>query len=999
MNFRVSEIFPASSVNDAVLVENFTEENDALVLARGNKLLIYIVEDGYISEPKVFNIFGEIERVIPVRYSRSMQSNVLLILKDLRVAILKYDDQTTEILTTVSAGTLEHTWDASRVPIKYAIHPTCIIIQFEQFQLDVFPITSNCTIDDPFQIRVGHKKIINFQFVGPTSKVTRLTVLTEEFQKPPCLHLFDIDSSNRSYSEDTTFSVTIADAYFQIPYDPETHSITIVFTSEKAIRLMYNELVPVTKSATVFTKDPLVHMVPLNPELYIAVDTQNNLFVASIEEEGPIRFVKIGKAPNPSVIAIISEHLVFIGSKNDDSVILSIHNENNSYNASVFDTFKSTGKIINYKKIDSSIVSIYERAIVESQIIYEYLPTLKIECSNFTHVNCFYMESKEIRCYALSNNEETKIFSRNLEEEVNDITEMFNADSPTLNFYELGGDKFIQVTKTKIILYHSDTEVQSLTFQKNTEAFYTTQFQTSIAVALSNNSVNTYIISNNGDEIQFKGNLTFTEIISSIALTTNLIAVSFITKNSISVYNLQDNKLVNSFETKESVIDVAFHENTLFVLSPVDTVTLIQPNFNIIKKLEIKGHHTHMKILNENCIAICGSDPAIIKHKSVYPLKYNQGKMLDISILDDEVIVLNLETLFIGKLNGPFYSSKSYSSKFPIIDIIPLNNIFLIVRLNSNNEIVIYSSDDAHGKSFLQEVVKLKSSDKYIGYYIFQNIIYFATSMKIRKYIYTNDEFQKLENISVQDEIIKIDKFRDYMFIQFSNEIRLYQNLMNGDENLQENSIPPISENGKIYYSAVSNNIIAFVSNQYFVKIYFFDDFNERFVQFSPSYQSQEAITSIGILDETVIISTENGNIYSLDLLETDNVPKYDIVLQSCFCTDNNIINITSISDGSLMMGLENGASYRIEEFKKRHSRFNELYQFLQKKVTSAGSFRNDYQRSAKCGRFLRPLSQLPDFDLIRIFKSKTRAEQEDILLGSSFTVDLANEILELEET
>ena len=118
MDFGFTEVFPSSAVNDAVFVPSFYDIYDCLVLAKGNRLIVYAIDGEYVTEPKSFEVFGVIERLIPVRYSHAGKSNLLIILTDLNACIVRTDDDNPNTLISEKVGTLLSSWDSEKNPIR-----------------------------------------------------------------------------------------------------------------------------------------------------------------------------------------------------------------------------------------------------------------------------------------------------------------------------------------------------------------------------------------------------------------------------------------------------------------------------------------------------------------------------------------------------------------------------------------------------------------------------------------------------------------------------------------------------------------------------------------------------------------------------------------------------------------------------------------------------------------------------------------------------------------
>ncbi|KAH0788907.1 hypothetical protein GPJ56_007202 [Histomonas meleagridis] len=345
MDLLLSEVIQPTGANDACIIQSFMPTLDVLAIAQGDRIIIYPMEDGFIGEPNSFQVYGEIEKIVPIQMSYG-ESGMMLILNDLRTCILQNDPDSDSIkIKTLATGNLTPTSNFPRTPIKIATHPTAIVIKYTNFTIEVFPISSHCTLDPPLPITIGCKRIIDFAFVGPTSKVTRLAILSEEFNTPPILRVIDIDLMNSSFTSDPSMDVTLPnDTYKIIPYDPENSSLIIAFSSQQAIRIMYDGLTPTTTTATIFTPYQIIDMFPMSHNFYVSIDSHLTMRYAKIEEQGPVHFVDFGiSVPQPISSVSISSSLAFIASNDSDSVLYNIDQESLPCTVRELETFKSTG--------------------------------------------------------------------------------------------------------------------------------------------------------------------------------------------------------------------------------------------------------------------------------------------------------------------------------------------------------------------------------------------------------------------------------------------------------------------------------------------------------------------------------------------------------------------------------------------------------------------------------------------------------------------------------
>lgn len=811
--FFISEVFPPSSVTDATIVTNFFEVNaDALAIARGNRLVIYKIEDQYSPEPQIYEMYGEIMRLIPITYSHPSLGNLLVILNDYRVSILSADENDYTHIKTISNGTIMPSCDEHLPPIKYALHPNALVLQILHSKLDVFPITSNSELDAPFQVEIGCRRIIDFHFIGPTAKVTRLAVLTEEFNKPPTLRLIEIDSTNKTFNEDTEKSVTLPfDTYKIIPYDPENKSIIIAFSTQRAIRVLYTTLTPATTTATIFTKDPLTFLLALKPNFYMAIDKQQNLKVVKLEEEGTVHFIDVTKCPNPSSVAAISSSLAFIGSETDDSIIYTVEEGNNSPSSTVYDTIKSTGPCLKFFKEEHNILSIFERAIVESKLMSEYRISMKISCKYFSKVFPFILND-EITCYLLSTGQETKIIGSNLDGEFIDFrNNLFCYEYRTIIFSvinkkidEKNDPIFLQITEKKIHLLTPDNllsfldvdnsivdaSINDLSFAYctvNSVHFYELDFQSSQFLVEKNLNVNS----------KLKGEVT------SIALNESFIAVSTSSPTTVLVFQLPNSSsFTNSdnfnefqkFELEGNIIDLTFAFDHLIALDVIGKVTVIDYLKNetfVIRNNSPKYFNTSFSILNNREVLVCGESPFIINDRFEFlGIKCSSGNnncIINAANFDGSLIALNSDSLMIGTLQQPAYSNTSYISETPIIDIFTFDDLYITVRsINSTeeeeadteadsstsssrgntiealfistdkfgfNSNIIYRTinegQKEHKKLTKGEPFYTLTDDRYIGYYFEKNNLFIGTSTRVLRFrIDTKEHLYENDNDS-----------------------------------------------------------------------------------------------------------------------------------------------------------------------------------------------------------------------------------------------------------
>ena len=1019
MEFFLSEVFPASSITDVATVSSFYEDCDALAVGLGNRLVIYKIEDQFLHDPRTFELYGEINRVIPIQYSHATQGNLLVILDDLQVCILSADENDHNKIKTVSTGTLSPTSDAPIPKIKHALHPNAVVLQLSNTRLDVFPITSNCKLSIPFFVEIGCKRIIDFHFIGPTAKVTRLAVLTEEFNKANILRLIEIDSLNNSFIEDPEKNVTLPpDTYLLVPYDPENQAIIVAFSTQRAIRVLYNNLTPQTTTATIFTNVPLTKLLPLKPNFYMAIDQANNLRVVKLEKEGNVHFIDVAKCPRPSAIAAISSTLAFIGSELDDSIIYNVEEGVNSSSATVFDVIKNTGPAINFFQDQNKLISIFEKAVIESQEMYGFKPLLKVSCSGFSNIFPFFIESKEMSCFVLSSSNYSKILSTTIDGEYLDYSNLVNFcyNEPTIAFKQLDEHTFLQITNKKIIKFtENNNQIISIDNpdDPNNIFFKASIWNNKLAVS-TQNSIQLYDFQENiiakGSRIVPNG------IITALAISESYLAYATTSPSSIII--LHTNSLQSDFKTitvKSNVviIDLLFHCNTIFALHLKDKFSIFNiRNTKIVKEIINCGFHSQMRLINENQIFVCGSNPMIINAINNsqfhgFPLKVDS---LNSAIyFNEQLILLNTDSLTFGTLTPPKFVNFSLRSQMPLIDIFKMKDKYISVKKVSPHNEALFLSSDKYEEG-IEPFYVFQMNNCFTGYYIEKDYLFIGTNQSVIKFQILDETIQYLAEASISgifltnqintthprnNYIYKIGTFRDYMYIQNYNQVIFYTaDISTPHECILYPMIPPLVIRDEIIHFACNNQIAAIVNANKTVIIYSYDDFHEKFIPI-PSYQSPVEITALSISGTKIICAAANGVVLVLGSVCSFNSAQTEHVVQVSFSIGERITSMRTFPDKTTILGTRKGKVMILRHIKANDKLYS-AYEILTSKLQSIGRFTKRLQRYPKIGRYILPGKMIYDLDLIKRFNSLTADEQEKIFKNSTISASDARHLTEM---
>ncbi|OHT04505.1 hypothetical protein TRFO_28018 [Tritrichomonas foetus] len=998
-DFFISEVFPASSITDATIITSFFEENDALAVARGNRLVIYRIEDQFLQDERILELYGEILKLIPIQYSHTSQGNLLIILGDLQVCILSADQDEPTIIKTLATGTLAGTCDAPLPPIKHVLHPFAIVLQLSNSRLDVFPITSNSTLDVPFQIEIGCKRIIDFHFIGPTSKVTRLAVLTEEFNKSPTLRMIEIDSTNKTFNEDPEKNVTglPMDTYLLIPYDPENQAIIVAFSAQQAIRVLYNNLTPKTTTATIFTTVPLITMIAMKPDFYMAIDSSRNLKLVKLGEEGNVHFIDVAKCPQPSAVAAISCNLAFIGSEKDDSKIYTIEEGTNSSSATVFDTIRATGPCLKFYQDGNRIISIFQRAFIDSALAIELKNSLKISCAGFSRVFPFVYDSKDMTCYLLSSSTETKILAQTIDGEFIDFVESgFIYCYSTIGFYQINtvneeSPKYLQITEHQIVLLSTENNslniISSVDFQ---ESLIKSTLHGKTLLIATHNNLHIFDIADTLNKRTF--NIPIEGGITAIALNNHYLAYATSSPNTVLILFFETNSIIRKYDF-DIVVDLIFEFDKLYALDLMEKVHIIDFQNSEIDEIQNQGFNTFFSKLNNNQLLICGENPFILNKKNQYfPLTTGHNEcssFIDATFFENQLISLDSEYLSIGSLSMPKFISNSYYSEMPLIDMFYFYKRYFTVRKITANTLAVFASKKKYDKENISPFYIFKPDEKYTGYYTENDNLFLASNYRVFRFIVHAGSIDFLGEKSFGNDqstqIKKFGTFRDYSYAQFENQIDFYTaevSNQHGCELYQMFSL----KNDKIVSFDCNNQLAAVINGGKLVIVYSFDDYMERFLPIPP-YQSSVNVTSVAVSRTKIICGTENGNVLILGSVCSFNSTSSEQVVQVGFSIGEKITAITTMPNQDIMIGTEKGMVMALKRM-QHHDKFQSGYDILSTKLTSIGRFKKRLQRSPKQGRYLLPGKEVYDLDLINRFYHLPTDEQEKLVKNSKMTLN-----------
>lgn len=982
MNFGLRQIIPPSGISDAKFVPNIKEDNDMLVVCAGNQLILYPIEDTIIGEGISYQLFGEIRTVIPFKHSYSEEMSLLVLLKDYRSCVLKFED---DHLVTIQSAFLTPSSDTP-VPkdMKYALHPTALVLQLSTHNIDIFPISSSGMFEAPFPIQIGCKEILDFAFVGPTSKVTRLAILTSEYPQEGtsnCIvRLIEIDTSNKNYTEDPANNIKLPDDTTNIiSLMPDDNAIIVAFTSQRAIRILYNiGLTPETTTATIFTPNPLSILAPLTPTLYITIDSKQIMYYSVIKEEGTIRFSKIGTCPDePTSIIPINQDTFFVTSSKDDSIFYNFQKEPNSSEATAqqFDKLNSTGSVLDFENIDDDTMALFSRAVGTISEVVSFKTSVKLESPPCDRIYTF--EANDLRYFLLSGNSTYVLKLTDEGEYVKDESFSFNSEEHTLCFAQLSEDTFIQVTSESIIYIKGENN-QTVDFKN--EIITAAYSNGRLIVATANNEIKLYTF---GDEIEEYKTLKSAETITALAINDKEFAVA---SDSVLIYDINTLKVLNTLQYC-STADMIYYKGTLIMSQFSDWV--ITCTNNLIKEFECTGSHYTINA-TPLCAIISGDKPYAFIDNKLYPI--NVDRFLDCVYADDQVVSVDTANVIFSTVSPPALSTVFKASPNPITAIYKYEDQYITARQTSNGTIVLYSSTNRIELTSEAPFYALNNDEKVLYMVTFDSELYVYTQKRtIRFHIESNSSIPAYV-AELEKQATDIGIFQgNYIYYVCDQEVEfMAPDLVDLDNCIMKRFFSITNQQGNVHAVGCNDSVFVCASNN-IVSAYIYDDSKETF-QFLSRHQLIEPVSKLTVFDNTIICATVSGNIYNLGLTPNREMYPQELHEQEVFALEEEITAI-KIINGMIFIGTAKGMVMIMNKIDKSH-KFDDFYQVISQNVRSIGNFDKKLQRSPKYEKYIISTKQMYDLDLIEAYKNLSKAEQSDALEHTEYTLETATAIL-----
>jgi hypothetical protein len=982
MRYSFSELFPSTAVSDAVLLPSFIGGSDALCFAEGTRLVLHAVTDGFLEDPTFHELYGTIARLAPIQPSHSSETRLLVILGDLRAALIGYDD-TIGNLVTISSGNLMPAHDCQITSPRFALHPTALVLQIGLHQLQVFPFTSNSSLGTPFPVLISCREIIDFVFTGPTSKVTRLGVLTKEFDQTTLLRIIEIDTSCSTFSEDSAQSVALPnDTYLLLAYDPEHESIIVAFSAQQATRVLYAGLTPRRTTATISTPFPILRIARMEADFYLAIDEGLNLRAVTLATEGTVHFIDVDTAPRPTALVPITPTVAFVGSAEDDSVLFLIDQKSQHQISSVFATMKGTGKVRSFVPEGDDVITLFEHAVVHTEKRIPFNVSMAVEVGDC--VKFWTVPVSGLVGFVLTTAEAT--FGV-LWEESGKFSELLNLPfvrERSTRLFVCQGDRYVQISSAGILLLREFAIIEKMAIPDIEFAAWNGE---TVAIVSSSCGIRIFEL---GDRIRPMASRDLDSSVSAIAFSGNVLAIATTSPPTVQTLNPTTLATLKTIPLASGpVFGLCIGEDSSVVAVHSSGVSRISGVESI--EYPFEGIHTGIEPFDDGFF-IAGEHPAILTRDSVRPIE--SCPLLSLARVNEQVCGLSPSGLLVGQFGPPEYVSRCFRSDSSVVGHHKHDQFYVIARMSQQTkQVQLHLSLDRFATRESDCFYSYPEGDLLNGFVSIGDSLFVSTTSRLTRFVTDRAGLTTVGEATFPDKILSFGQFDSgFLYIQFQDRIDFITVDSVTPREVEMNRVFRRQFVTPIVAAAFKHGMAVIVAPRRTVGFYLLDDARERLVAL-PVYTALEDISTAAIVESGVVLGSTNGNVVILALGSHLGNGETGFEVAESFSVGEQIVALATDRIGRIFIGTKTGMVAKVETMPVRHQ-FAELYRVLQGRVTSLGKFNKALQRYARCGKYIMGKSEICEMALVRAFMAMPEEEQTTVLEGSDFGVAQALEVI-----
>lgn len=1015
MSYGIYSLNSPILISDAAIVHNFEGKRDVLVIARGSLLQFYSLTDGFTLRYE-YRLFGDIARVVPLKHPNDSQSNILLILCDLRYSIIRFVTSNNSIKTVQSGNLKSSTGVALDPPFRIAVSNVALLLQLHQQVLQYFQITSNSQLGLPVNYSIPAKYIIDFDFMN-TADLVRFAVLTEDFGQTTKLQIIDVDSSmpRSSIHKDATQVYMKNDSYAIKVIDS---SSLIVFKTDAAIKVQINASTPPRqKSSTIYTSHPLIKFARMDQNHFIVADKGNNLLSISLQDSDFIMAMRIGSINTPiALLPYDDKHLISI-SQSGESYSIELVGDNNCMSSQT-KTFmvncSSVKKIIDVNS--NEFIGIcgngFSHIIRQSLILEEFAQVPVIGVKDVWFFNDEFVITINDKTFNVSLND-------------NGIAPVQNGnlitDQPTIAFKQTNESDFIQITPTKVNVSNSSSNFFSV---KDFEAIHQASISNSKIGLIVSNGLTDFVTVLDHD-LNELFNVEVPVPVEEVAVNDQYVALSSWPENQIVIYSIESAKIVKSIE-KVNCIGMTFSPDYLIVSETRDhcifySLKSFEPNEqnannqnDSFTSLHCNGMHYSIIPFGDgstNDVIVAGERPVLIQNLVVKEIEYAGFK--GGACRTDKIVLIHDDSISFCYPSGYAMTVHEDKSTIDVVDTIQImsnakesdNRLNFIVASREGENLSL--SVVEHPLSTIHPTFTIKEEEPYIGMasIVCNNMKFVAVIFGTLLILFeVSDELlQERSKLQLGKIPFQITSFNSKFIVAFTEEFQLFELDFVSHSDIKLKKITNMPTQGSTSCISNDDEFVAVCDELQSLVLYAYDDVTNKFSEHARNcFDFGLSICRVSVDDYFCV--DHSGNFFQMQISESRNIESSDLDILSCcalgegasamlvFCSPKKE---TEDNQTKVLIGTHSSQYIEVISFKPT-DQFISLYNEIEKEFQSLGRFSSRSHRSVIVqDNFMLPCPIMYNFDLIKMFLEIDDKLQAIIAEGAKMTVEEAQELSE----
>jgi len=964
-------VYPINSpkqIASGALINNF-DEDDVLVIALDCVLQFYRISNGkkyYLYDHYVFGIVSDI---IPIKHAEDTKSNIMVVLKDLRFCVLRYEEQ----IITVQTGSLRSSYGIPmKSPYMYSIDHHAFLIQTHHNVISYYHITPHSTLSYSYNLLISSDSIIDIGILSSSDSLVKVAVLFSEEESKIKVRVFESNDQNRVFSEHAIINLE-QDSYKMKVIDSST--IVILTTSSATLFRLTSAGSSSSESSSIYTSHPLRKWCDLTTTLSLAIDENNSLIAISIPKDGKIVISRIGSIPLPVSFLRMSSTSAISITGSGQSYKIMVNGSKYPPTPKIEPFIESSGSIrslIPYGP--NNCISISENS---QPSMIEQTRSMVIDYSiNIPGVlGLWYFGGPQMVLISLSDS------SRVLE--INDGINIIEkegiiVDSNTLSFSYQSDEEFVQIVPNMIVF---KTNQGFKNHEFDGKAISTYSLNGWSIVGFEDTSIICY--KSDGSEV-FRYNTGLTP--NAVSICEEICVVADWSRETVQIFDLSSLTL-----TKEIIIEnissVAFVDTAFVCIQNHHCLRILSENSDRTEFYD--GFLSKLQSQSDGSLFVCGDYPFITDTVSTIGIPMDPISLCD--SYDDSIVVYQGDTLHFGTLEDNQYSYIERSFNY-VLDAfyMSLINMYCVVY-SQNDKLSIGLSDHPLFDQKNIQITELVDNG-YIGMtsVISGEIEFLAVlvSKKLLLYQPISGVLHPRSVVVFENQPQKLAQINNLFVVAFENELLLYSHEIISSSHVKLTKILSHPTQGSTSSISVNESRIAIGDELESVVVYTCD-FESDPPKFKETLRNSNVlgITNVIWKGDDLLAADKNGCIYSMQSSEQKNMVANEILITASYNIGTPITAMI-LQDDHVYIGTASGQVFRMIELQDSPD-MEALLNTIESSTKSLGNLLPSSQTQVIHMGCKLP-QRIANLQLISMFLQLQEEEQALIAEKCGFSIDTA---------